>query len=477
MAEVFLARREGPSGFEKQLVVKRLLPHLSRKSRFTEMFLREARLSALIDHPNFVHVSAFGEEDGQYYLAMEYVDGTTIKQLLEHLGTFAPGVAARIAIDLLDALHAIHNATALDGRPLHLVHRDITPSNVMLTASGTVKLLDLGIAVSKDEGTPARAGTRKYMSPEQSRGDPVDARSDLYCVALLLALMISGRHPFDTQSVTIAYKRAPLPLQAIIRRLLEEDPEARPRSAREVQDQLEQFALGCGREGTRGALAKLASSAITSVPEASGGRGTASLEPSEALSSTPMGVRVELLESERPTLLHRSAELQALPRSRRAWLGVASLAALSVALGVAALAGRSEATPAVAAAPVRSAPPEAPPEPPAPVGSPRTPEEAPAIATVEKPVRQQRRASRRARTPKKKRPVGSSYLNIDARPWAIVFVDGRSLGQTPLARAEIPAGDHHVRLVNPDRGLEASYRIQSEPGKVVKIRGRFKGID
>src|SRR5687767_12275109 len=249
MAEVFLARREGPSGFEKQLVVKRLLPHLSRNSRFTEMFLREARLSALIDHPNFVHVSAFGEEDGQYYLAMEYVDGATIKQLLEIFGTFSPGVAARIAIDLLDALHAIHNATALDGRPLHLVHRDVTPSNVMLTASGTVKLLDLGIAVSEDEGTPARAGTKKYMSPEQARGAPLDARSDLYCVGLLLALMLE--------------QAAPPPLQAIIRRLLEEDPNARPSSAREVQDALEQFALSRGREGTRGALAKLAASMIS----------------------------------------------------------------------------------------------------------------------------------------------------------------------------------------------------------------------
>src|SRR5688500_16562736 len=100
MAEVFLAKREGPGGFEKNLVIKRILPHLTASQRFTELFLKEARLAALIDHPNLVHVSSFGQIDGQYYLAMEYVDGFTVSEFLSRVGAVSAGVACRVAVDL-----------------------------------------------------------------------------------------------------------------------------------------------------------------------------------------------------------------------------------------------------------------------------------------------------------------------------------------------------------------------------------------
>jgi eukaryotic-like serine/threonine-protein kinase len=419
MAEVFLARREGPSGFEKQLVVKRLLPHLSRRARFTEMFLREARLSALIDHPNFVHVSAFGEEDGQYYLAMEFVDGVTIKQLSEQIGSFSPGAAARIAIDLLDALNAIHNAVALDGRPLHLVHRDVTPSNVMLTRSGTVKLLDLGIAISEDDGAPARAGTRKYMSPEQARGAPLDARSDLYCVGLLLKSMLPSA--------------LPPPLEAIVRRLLEEDPEARPSSAREVQDALEQFAHSRGREGTRGALAKLASRVVRAHRPATAHPGTASIADSLVFDQS------------------RTLQFVAPRSSWRAWFGALLLAALSLAASFAFVDERSEATP-----------------------RPPIVEATRVAEIIEPPPPEAPRLKKKKPKKRKIVPRAPSYLNVDARPWAIVFVDGRRLGQTPLSRVEIPSGDHRLKLINPERGLEASHQIHTEPGEVHRIRERFE---
>jgi serine/threonine protein kinase len=276
MAEVFLARREGPRGFEKQLVVKRLLPHLSRSSHFTRMFLREAQFAALIDHPNFVHVHTFGEFEGDHYLVMEYVDGVTISQLLDLVERVPIGAAVRIAIDLLDALHAIHSARNLDGAPLNLVHRDDTPRNVMLTAAGSVKLLDLGIAVTSDEVTPPRAGTRRYMSPEQARGKTLDPRADLYCVGLLLGLMVNGRHPFDQ---TIAEITAGLPreLGRILEWTLAFDREQRPDSARTLQEALEHFALGCGRESTRPFLAQIVAGVASHPPSRDPSRVTASL--------------------------------------------------------------------------------------------------------------------------------------------------------------------------------------------------------
>ena len=264
MAEVFLARRDGPEGFQKQLVVKRLLPHLAGSERFTDMLLREARYAALIDHPNFVHVSSFGVIDGSYYLAMEYVDGLTVNEILARAGSLSPWVCARITIDLLDALHAIHTARYLDGRELHLVHRDVTPGNVMITGSGTVKVLDLGIAVPINEASPLRAGTRRYMSPEQARGEPLDARSDLYCVGLLLCLMLSGRHPFVDGELDSVFALAPPELAEIVMRLLQDEREDRPDAAREIQVQLEDFAVKGGREGTRAFLSELAAEVIAS---------------------------------------------------------------------------------------------------------------------------------------------------------------------------------------------------------------------
>ena len=217
MAEVFLAKRRGPGGFEKKLVIKRILPHLSKAERFTELFLKEARLAALIDHPNLVHVSNFGQIDGQYYLAMEFVDGSTVADFLARVGAVTPGVACRIIVDLLGALSAIHTAD--------LVHRDVGARNVMLTRDGNVKLLDFGIAVSREDEGLEGVGTKKYMAPEQRVGAQVDHRADLYGVGVVLFEMLTGEVTEERPD------EIPEPLFAVMRRLVAPDPEARPSSA------------------------------------------------------------------------------------------------------------------------------------------------------------------------------------------------------------------------------------------------------
>src|SRR5688572_8563032 len=248
MAEVFLAKRVGPGGFEKNLVIKRILPHLSASPRFTELFLKEARLAALIDHPNLVHVSSFGQIDGQYYLAMEYVDGFTVADLLSRVGSFTAGVACRIAVDLLGALHAIHSAK--------LVHRDVSARNVMVTRDGTVKLLDFGIAVSREDAALTAMGTKRYMAPEQILGTQVDHRADLFGVGVILYELISGEAPPGASEGRIErIDDIPEPLWKTVERLLSHSVEKRPSSAREVQAELEMFLASRGLEGTRAHLA------------------------------------------------------------------------------------------------------------------------------------------------------------------------------------------------------------------------------
>jgi serine/threonine protein kinase/TolB-like protein len=196
MAVVHRAVVQGPEGFERQVVVKRILPELARYPEFTKMLLAEARLCGLLHHPGIVQVNEVGEVDGQYYLAMEYVDGVdlaTVMKRSSELGRPMPeGLACFVAAELADALAYAHALTGSDGRPLEIVHRDVSPSNVMLTRQGGVKLLDFGIAKAKsqvrDERT--RTGTLKgklsYMSPEQADGLPIDRRSDLFALGIVL---------------------------------------------------------------------------------------------------------------------------------------------------------------------------------------------------------------------------------------------------------------------------------------------------
>ena len=207
MAEIFLARREGPEGFARDLVVKRILPHLAEDESFIEMFLEEARIAARLTHPNVVQVYDFGEADGSYYLAMELVRGVDLRALVERAarqaylkrrpGALPPHHAAKIMSYACEGLAHAH-ALRIDGRSVGLVHRDMTPSNVLISFEGAVKVADFGIAKA-DTGRQrddTRIGVVKgkyaYMSPEQARGERLDARSDLFNVGVLLFEAITG---------------------------------------------------------------------------------------------------------------------------------------------------------------------------------------------------------------------------------------------------------------------------------------------
>jgi serine/threonine protein kinase len=196
MAVVYRASIEGPEGFSRFVVVKRMLPTLSRDPNFARMMVSEARLSALLHHPAIVQVQDFGEVSGEYFIAMELVDGYDLLTVLNHCARknqFLPiGVAVHVCHEIASALAYAHALTDDAGKPLQIVHRDVSPSNIMVAKLGQVKLLDFGIAKAassvRDEQT--RTGTLKgkisYMSPEQAEGDNVDHRADLFALGIVL---------------------------------------------------------------------------------------------------------------------------------------------------------------------------------------------------------------------------------------------------------------------------------------------------
>ncbi len=200
MAEVFLAQQRGLEGFDRRVAVKRILPHLADSPDFVKMFLSEARLAAQLSHPNVVHIYDFGKVDHDYFIAMEFVDGVHVGELfkLYEREKLPPTLVARIGADAANALHYAHELRGTNGKPLHLVHRDVSPANVMVSFDGTVKLCDFGIAKAAALGdqltNPGQVkGKYAYMSPEQTIASPLDGRSDVFSLSILLWELLAGK--------------------------------------------------------------------------------------------------------------------------------------------------------------------------------------------------------------------------------------------------------------------------------------------
>ncbi len=200
MAEVYVAQQSGPDGFARQCVVKRMLQELTHDPLFVRRFFDEARLVAQLNHPNIAHIFDFGEHGGQYFLAMELVTGATLRDIIAHHAKaqrpLPVAAAVRITSQIAQALHYAHTALGTDGARLGIVHRDVSPQNVLIAQTGVVKLIDFGVARSAMTGAHTKSrhvvGNIAYMSPEQLRGEPLDGRSDQFSLGLLLYELLTG---------------------------------------------------------------------------------------------------------------------------------------------------------------------------------------------------------------------------------------------------------------------------------------------
>jgi serine/threonine-protein kinase len=201
MAEVFLAQQRGLEGFDRRVAVKRILPHLADAPDFVKMFLGEAKLAAQLTHPNIVHIYEFGKVEADYFIAMEYVEGVHAGDLFRRVADgdrLSPAMVARIGADAAAALHYAHELRGPNGKRVGLVHRDVSPANVMVSFDGIVKLCDFGIAkaaaISDQLTNPGTVkGKYAYMSPEQTTGSPLDGRSDVFALSIILWELLAGK--------------------------------------------------------------------------------------------------------------------------------------------------------------------------------------------------------------------------------------------------------------------------------------------
>jgi eukaryotic-like serine/threonine-protein kinase len=209
MATLFLAQRHGAAGVSRPVVIKVIHPHLAENEQIVRMFIDEARISSHIRHSNVVYVEEFGEHDGVYYIVMEYVDGCSLQQLLHACVAggrkLSPAIAVHIAIEVAAGLHAAHETRGEDGEPLGIVHRDVSPSNVLLTRDGRVKVIDFGIAKARGRLGATRSGSGlkgklRYMSPDQAWGRPIDRRADIYALGICLWELLAGRRLFRAKN-------------------------------------------------------------------------------------------------------------------------------------------------------------------------------------------------------------------------------------------------------------------------------------
>jgi eukaryotic-like serine/threonine-protein kinase len=258
MAMVWAARLKGTRGFQKIVAVKTMLPKLSEDDQFEKMFLDEASHASKIRHPHAVEILDLGEQDGVLFLAMEWIDGVPLNQLMKvakQKGGVPHAVAVRIVMQASAGLHAAHELTDGKGKLIGLVHRDISPQNILVTYDGVAKVVDFGVAKAtalNDGATQAGQlkGKVSYMAPEQVRGDPIDRRVDVFAMGIVLYALTTGKHPFrkESEGATLFAITAPEPvipprkflpdypqgLQDVLLKALEKDRDQRYGSASEL---------------------------------------------------------------------------------------------------------------------------------------------------------------------------------------------------------------------------------------------------
>jgi serine/threonine-protein kinase len=331
MAEVFRAKIISSHGFEKIVVIKRILPHLAEDATFVAMFIDEAKLTAQLTHPKIVQILDFGEVRGQYFTALEYVDGFDALGLLRVAAQKRVHIPRSLAIfvvsEVLEALDYAHNARDMDGKPMGIVHRDISPSNIFLSKRGDVKLGDFGIAHAQRREARTQAGTLKgkygYMSPEQVVGRPIDARSDLFAIGVVLAELLTGRRLFtapadldvllkvrDVKLDRLDKYGADLPsaLDRIVRKALKKNPRERHQTAVALRDDLSDYLFSTGQRVGASDLRAFAGALFDTSPDAAGQL----LQVTRRL-ETPRAAKLPGEATGNPTASRAHAALEATP--------------------------------------------------------------------------------------------------------------------------------------------------------------------
>lgn len=475
MGEVFIAKKTGAADFEKHVALKLLLPHLTAMPDSVKRFHAEARLAARMHHPNIVEIFDVGEAEGRPFIAMQLVEGVSLSQYLRYSSeqrlTAPLPIVRAIALAICEALAYAHDLKDAKGQPLKLVHRDVTPSNVLLSYTGGVQLTDFGIARVGEAATRVGAlqGKAAYVAPEQLTHEvPVDARADLYSAAVTLYELLTGTNPFRraTQDETFVV-------------IQEGKPPAVRRARPDVSPQMEAALMRAmaRRPDQRFSDATTFRKAFIDGPVASAPDLAEHLKlvvaPFRAAlakedSSDGPGTKSQVL------LVTHSASVDVTPTPpRKKWplalgltLGLITVAGLVAGLQRDGVLAEETVTTELTPTPLPSATPPATAtitevivEPPATVVEPKRP----AIATAKpKPTR----------TPPAPVALRIGYLAADAVPWAEVLVDGARVDRTPFSKYPLPVGKHQVTFRAPDGRTELK-SIAITEGATTSLRVEF----
>ena len=462
MAEVFLARYAGPEGFEKQLVIKRVLPQISERASLLRMFFEEAKTQVSLSHGNLVSVFDFGRVDNDYFIAMDYVRGADVASLFAAERAAdrrlpAP-LLAHVGVEICRALAYVHSRG--------FVHRDVTPRNVLVSVDGEVKLSDFGLALSLESPLAAgRPGTPSYMAPEQARGERVDARADIYSLGLILAEGLFGR---GGRANPATDPDTHAPLGAILARATGAAPGDRFASADEMLTALEQELARTG--AAREALVRELAAKVRVVAPADDAAEPASPRAlTLPTAADDAGPARESYFRDNQSQQFVDSMLEAVPVSavaqRRVAAGIAALAvgAAIVAAGVFAMRGKG------ADEAVRS--------PPAPSPVPAAeraagPPVSPAVPDATTRAQERRAASPPAAAPSVAAPplargpsrATTSRIRILCTPWCVPFVDGKAAGADGRSFVvPVTAGRHRVEARRLDDRLQR--QLDVAPGQ------------
>ena len=462
MGEVYVGLQTGIGEFSRPVAVKLLLPHLSDDQHIISMFLREARLAGQMTHANIAQVYDVGFEHDRYFIAMELVRGVSLSKLIAGLKGAGKQLSAEqltyVARGLCDGLHVAHEQRGTDGVPLGVVHRDVTPHNVLVSIDGAVKLTDFGIARVAEGDTHSKPGVVMgklgYLAPEQLLGKEIDRRVDLFAAGATLFHLAALEKPFDTPTGQMLdpnrLPRAPLrvfrpdlPPRFIeaIERAMDTDVNRRFATARDFRLALAEVAPN--QDESLGALVKeVCAAALVDLEKkterATRPHGTAAITREHRATPKPRDV---------PAPAHEPSASISLGAARPSrWpmaLGALGLTVALVALGLV-LRGQPEPVAAVPAVLIAA---PAPTPTPTPVPAAPVPNPVPVAAALARAV-----------------------VSIDASPWGQVWLDGRSLGDTPLSELKVTPGEHQLKVSNPETGKTNTQRLTVKPGERRTVR-------
>jgi len=486
MAEVFRAKLVAAAGTEKVLCIKRILPTHSSNHEFISLFVKEAKISLSLTHGNITQVFDFGEVDGVYYLAMEYISGQDLSSVLRRVQEVNSLVdlpaALYTAAEVCKGLQYAHGFADQSGQRQPVVHRDVTPHNILISYTGEVKLTDFGIALAATKVSTDREvvrGKACYLSPEQADGSPGTVRSDIFSLGAVLYEMLTGIRPFEGENERETLERVrslevtppselnpevDADLTRVVMKALARNPDDRYERAADLQVALTQLLHNRWPDYTGQRLADALKELFAWEIASAGSDSSDKLRDRLLFQLSRAGVKVDARNATTDELLELGtvAIQGAIPpeEGSRRWLfglGVAVVAAVAVVLGVFYWPGGTGH--GVSAARIDSGPRHNP------VAAVRTKTEhlTPPSLQTEPRVPDVPASKPTARVVKPRQHV---RVNLNSWPWSVVYVNGKQVpGITPLYNVSVPAGRNRIRFVNPELGMSKEVDVTVEPGK------------